>query len=286
MEWGGFVTIIMKKYHGLGNDYLVLDPNKNSIKLDKENIKLICHRNLGAGSDGILYGPILENRKIKVKIYNPDGSEAEKSGNGVRIFSKYLLDEGYVTGKSFLLSTLGGDVKVEYIEKNGCIVKVDMGKVTFLSNEIPVKGEKREVLNEHMSFNDKEYKVSCVSIGNPHCVIPMKEVSKELAIELGPYVENSDNFPKRINMQLLQVLDRNNIRIEIYERGAGYTLASGSSSCAAASVAYKLGLVDNDITVHMPGGELFIQIDQDGMIKMTGPVKKIGTITLDEEFFN
>ena len=286
MEWGGFVTIIMEKYHGLGNDYLVLDPNKNSIKLDKENIKLIWHRNLGAGSDGILYGAILENGKIKVKIYNPDGSEAEKSGNGVRIFSKYLLDEGYVTGKGFLLSTLGGDVKVEYIEKNGCIIKVDMGKVTFLSNEIPIKGEKREVVNEHMSFNDKEYKVSCVSIGNPHCVIPMKEVSKELAIELGPYVENSDNFPKRINMQLLQVIDRNNIRIEIYERGAGYTLASGSSSCAAASVAYKLGLVDNDITVHMPGGELFIQIDQDGMIKMTGPVKKIGTITLEEEFFN
>ncbi len=181
---------------------------------------------------------------------------------------------------------MGGDVKVEYIEKNGCIIKVDMGKVTFLSNEIPIKGEKREVVNEHMSFNDKEYKVSCVSIGNPHCVIPMKEVSKELAIELGPYVENSDNFPKRINMQLLQVIDRNNIRIEIYERGAGYTLASGSSSCAAASVAYKLGLVDNDITVHMPGGELFIQIDQDGMINMTGPVKKIGTITLEEEFFN
>ena len=170
MEWGGFVTIIMKKYHGLGNDYLVLDPNKNSIKLDKENIKLICHRNLGAGSDGILYGPILENRKIKVKIYNPDGSEAEKSGNGVRIFSKYLLDEGYVTGKSFLLSTLGGDVKVEYIEKNGCIVKVDMGKVTFLSNEIPVKGEKREVLNEHMSFNDKEYNVGCCNEALFDCV--------------------------------------------------------------------------------------------------------------------
>ncbi len=266
---------ILEKYHGLGNDYLVLDPNLNSIKLTEEKIKKICNRNFGVGSDGILYGPILKDNKIKVRIFNPDGSEAEKSGNGVRIFSKYLLDKGYVKEKTFILSTLGGDVKVEYLDKAGEKIKVAMGKVTFESEEIPVSGEKRKVINETFKFKGKEYKGTCVSIGNPHCVIPMKNISKNLAESLGPYVENYKEFPNKINMQLLEVIDRNNIKIEIYERGAGYTLASGSSSCAAASVAYELGLVDNKVKVHMPGGVLDIEILKDKMVYMVGPVEYI-----------
>ena len=266
---------ILEKYHGLGNDYLVLDPNLNSIELTEEKIKKICNRNFGVGSDGILYGPILKDNKIKVRIFNPDGSEAEKSGNGVRIFSKYLLDKGYVKEKTFILSTLGGDVKVEYLDKDGEKIKVAMGRVTFESEEIPVSGEKRKVINETFNFKGKEYKGTCVSIGNPHCVIPMKNISKNLAESLGPYVENYKEFPNKINMQLLEVIDRNNIKIEIYERGAGYTLASGSSSCAAASVAYELGLVDNKVKVHMPGGVLDIEILKDKMVYMIGPVEYI-----------
>lgn len=265
----------LEKYDGLGNDYLVLDPNLNSIELTKEKIKKICNRNFGVGSDGILYGPILKDNKIKVRIFNPDGSEAEKSGNGVRIFSKYLLDNGYIKEKTFILSTLGGDVKVEYLDKMGKKIKVAMGKVTFESEEIPVSGEKRKVINETFNFNGKEFKGTCVSIGNPHCVIPMKNISKDLAERLGPYVENYKDFPNKINMQLLEVIDRNNIKIEIYERGAGYTLASGSSSCAASCAAYELGLVDNKVKVHMPGGILDIEILKDKMVYMTGPVEYI-----------
>lgn len=265
----------LEKYDGLGNDYLVLDPNLNSIELTEEKIKKICNRNFGVGSDGILYGPILKDNKIKVRIFNPDGSEAEKSGNGVRIFSKYLLDKGYIKEKTFILSTLGGDVKVEYLDKMGEKIKVAMGKVTFESEEIPVSGEKRKVINETFNFNGKEFKGTCVSIGNPHCVIPMKNISKDLAERLGPYVENYKNFPNKINMQLLEVIDRNNIKIEIYERGAGYTLASGSSSCAASCAAYELGLVDNKVKVHMPGGILDIEILKDKMVYMTGPVEYI-----------
>ena len=265
----------LEKYDGLGNDYLVLDPNLNSIELTKEKIKKICNRNFGVGSDGILYGPILKDNKIKVRIFNPDGSEVEKSGNGVRIFSKYLLDKGYIKEKTFILSTLGGDVKVEYLDKMGEKIKVAMGKVTFESEEIPVSGEKRKVINETFNFNGKEFKGTCVSIGNPHCVIPMKNISKDLAERLGPYVENYKDFPNKINMQLLEVIDRNNIKIEIYERGAGYTLASGSSSCAASCAAYELGLVDNKVKVHMPGGILDIEILKDKMVYMTGPVEYI-----------
>lgn len=278
------MKIELPKYHGLGNDYLVFDPQKYNCELNEAQIRLICHRNFGVGSDGILYGPILINNKIAVKIYNPDGSEAEKSGNGVRVFSKYLKDAGYVTSRCFTLTTLGGDVEVEFLEGSGELLKVLMGKTTYLSKEIPVAGEARQVINETMAFNGEKYKVTCLSIGNPHCVIPMQKISKELACELGPHVESSENFPNRINMQLLKVLDRNSIEIEIYERGAGYTLASGSSSCAAASAAFKLGLVDNQVTVNMPGGSLQIDIQPDESVYMTGSVSSVGTMTLSQRF--
>lgn len=278
------MEIIMEKYHGLGNDYLVIDPYKNNIELNEENIKLICNRNYGVGSDGILYGPIFDSGKIKVKIYNPDGSEAEKSGNGVRIFSRYLLDEGYVNGKTFILTTLGGDVEVEYMNKEGSMLKVAMGKVTFKSDDIPVTGYTREVINEEMKFNGVYYNATCLSIGNPHCVIILDNISEKLVKEIGPFVENAEYFPNRINLQIVKVIDRNNIKIEIYERGAGYTLASGSSSCAAASAVYKLGLVDKKVNVHMPGGVLNIEIMEDGMIYMIGPVMKIGSIKVAEQF--
>ncbi len=276
----------LQKYHGLGNDYLVYDPKNNTLPLNEQRIKLICDRNFGAGSDGILFGPISGGGKIAVKIYNPDGSEAEKSGNGVRIFSKYLKDAGYVTGSHFILGTLGGDVSVEYLNDEGDLLKVLMGKTTFLSSKIPVVGEERQVINETMTFHRKSYRVTCLSIGNPHCVIPMKVINKEKACKLGPYVESSRYFPNRINMQLLKVLDRKNIQIEIYERGAGYTLASGSSGCAAASAAHKLGLADSRVTVHMPGGSLEIEIRPDESVYMTGKVNSIGTVILSRQFVN
>ena len=278
------MKIELPKYHGLGNDYLVFDPQKIDFELSEARIKLICHRNFGVGSDGILYGPIFEKDSISVRIYNPDGSEAEKSGNGVRIFSKYLKDAGYVAHRRFTLATLGGDVKVEYLDDSGEQLRVLMGKASFRSLEIPVAGADRQVIDEAMIFHGQAYRVTCLSIGNPHCVIPMEEISKEKACALGPYVENSEHFPRRINMQLVKIIDRNNIEIEIYERGAGYTLASGSSSCAAASAAYKLGLVDRQVTVHMPGGALQIDRSDDGSVFMTGSVASIGTMVLSRRF--
>lgn len=260
------------KYHALGNDYLVIDPNLADIRLTTNVIKLICHRNFGIGSDGILYGPIFERGVMGLKIFNPDGSEAEKSGNGIRIFASYLFERGYQKKKIFQLQTKGGPVSVEILDSLGEMVKVDMGPVTFDSRLIPVSGQPREVINERIHINDKEYRATCLSIGNPHCVILLNEISKDLVMQLGPNVEKNPLFPNRINLQLLKVIDSNHIQIEIWERGAGYTLASGSSSCAAASAAYKLGLVDNLIEVKMPGGIINIEIKDDGHVLMTGPV--------------
>lgn len=274
------------KYHALGNDYIVLDPNKISspLKLKPEQIKLICHRNLGIGSDGILLGPTAELSSLlpfSVKIFNPDGSEAEKSGNGIRIFARYLRDKGYVKESSFVLTTKGGEVLVEFLGGKSDLIRVDMGRSTFQSQKIPVCGKNREVVNESLIIGKQKFKVTCVSVGNPHCVIPLKTISPELAKKIGPLVENHKIFPRRINMQLVKIIDKKNIQIEIWERGAGYTLASGSSSCAAVTAAHRLGLVGKSVSVQMPGGKLKIDLRDDGHVLMTGPVTRVASGALD-----
>ena len=280
------MSIVLSKYQGTGNDYLILDPNRNEVTMQQRKVEMICRRNFGVGSDGILYGPVKRDGKIFLKIYNPDGSEAERSGNGIRIFAKYLLDRGYVKAEKFLLSlSMGGEVEVSFLNEDGTDIEVNMGRVDFASEHIPVTGPEREVINEPMMFHDHFYNVTCLAVGNPHCVIMMEDVNGELARELGPYVERDSHFPNRMNMQLLKVVDRENICIEIYERGTGYTLASGSSACAAAAAAYRMGLTERNVTVHMPGGALRIRVEEDYSIHMRGSVGYIGEIILAEDFF-
>ena len=226
------MKVVVERYHGLGNDYLVFDPNHNELKLDEANVKMLCDRNEGLGADGVLEGPILKEDGMHVKVWNPDGSESETSGNGVRIFAKYLKDASYVQKKNFKLYTGNGPVEVTFLNEDGSRLRVSMGKLSFWSDEIPVIGERREVINEDM------YPVTCVSIGNPHCVIPMREISKPLVCKIGDYSEIARYFPNRINTQIMQVIDKENIAIEIFERGEGYTRASGTGACAAAGVAY------------------------------------------------
>ncbi len=277
-------TITLEKYHGLGNDYLVLDPNRSHLQLQKRKIEMLCCRNFGVGADGLLYGPILEEGKISLRIFNPDGSEAEESGNGLRIFAKYLLDEGYVKPQEFTLHTLGGQVKIEFLDEEGNVIRVNMGKPAYAGNQMPLSGLEGEVVNAHLRFHGNDYNTTCLSIGNPNCVIMMEEITPQKAKALGPYVEGAAYFPNRINMQLCKVLDRKNLAIEIYERGAGYTLASGTGACAAAVAAERMGLVGRQVTVHMQGGSLSIEIGEDGSVYMTGPAEKIGTIALAEDF--
>ena len=277
------MQIVLEKYHGLGNDYLVFDPNKNELELNEANVKMICNRNVGLGSDGILEGPLL-GEHLAVKIWNPDGSVAEKSGNGVRIFAKYLKDAGYVQKKNYELMTDGGIVEVTYLNEEGSRLRISMGKLSFVSEEIPVIGERREVINEDMVFGNNLYPATCVSVGNPHCVIPMQEISKELVCKIGVHSERARYFPERVNTEIMKVTDRNNIAIETYERGAGYTMATGTGACAAAAVAYKLGLTENKMLVHMPGGDLQVEITDDWNVYITGDVLYIAEIKLSTEF--
>ncbi|MCC5638230.1 diaminopimelate epimerase [Nostoc sp. CHAB 5844] len=271
------------KYHALGNDYLVINPQDLSFPLTPEQIKIICHRNFGIGSDGILLGPLAsEKAQFALRIFNPDASEAEKSGNGLRIFSRYLWDSGLVSEEPFSIETVGGLVQ-SVVQNAGRTVQVEMGKVSFWSNDIPIVGDRREVIKEQINLDDETFTFCAATIGNPHCVIPLAEVDAVIAKKYGPILEIHPFFPNRTNVQFMQVLNRNTIKIEIWERGAGYTLASGSSSSAAAAVAHKLGLCDSSITVQMPGGEILIQIKDDFHISMTGSVTKVAQGELSAE---
>ena len=273
------------KYHALGNDYIVIHPAELKEEISLDVVRLICHRNYGVGSDGILLGPLdSQSCDFALRIFNPDGSEAEKSGNGLRIFARSIIDESLSNELTFTVETLGGAVSCE-VSPDGRIVKVEIGKVSFDSTIIPVEGVPREVLNETLEIDGRSLKICAATVGNPHCVVLSKEPSPEEAHWYGPKIEIDPRFPHRTNVQFMRVLDRSNIQIEIWERGAGYTLASGSSSTAAAAVAYRFGLCDSDITVHMPGGQIMVRFDDDFAATMTGPVTKVCDGNIANEMF-
>ena len=273
------------KYHGLGNDYIVIDPESFSGELTPSLIQTICHRNFGVGSDGVLLGPIrTQETPFFLRIFNPDGSEAEKSGNGLRIFSRYLWDKKRIDDGPVSILTKGGMVQATVLD-GGRSVTVEMGRVSFNSADIPVTGPSREVLNEPMEIRGEELSFHAATIGNPHCIILRDQISADEAKRLGPLIERHPFFPNKTNVQFMRIIDRNTIAIEIWERGAGYTLASGSSSCASAAVAHRLGLCDWDIVVRMPGGKMEIHLTKDYLIRMTGPVVKIAEGIVSPDMF-
>jgi len=273
------------KYHALGNDYIVIPVTESTRKLKTKHIKLICHRNYGVGSDGILLGPLRSTKcDFRLRIFNPDGSEAEKSGNGLRIFSRFLWDEGSIRHQPFTIETPGGAVACT-VDSDGKNVTVEMGRVSFDSTKIPVTGTQREVLREQIEIGDRIFEFCAATVGNPHCIVLCNAPTANVAKRYGPLIERDARFPNRTNVQFMAVIDRRNIRIEIWERGAGYTLASGSSSTAAAAVAKKLGFCNSDICVHMPGGALAIRISDDFEATMKGPVIRICSGDIDDEIY-
>jgi diaminopimelate epimerase len=274
------------KSHGLGNDYFVLNEADLTFSLNEKSIQLLCDVHYGIGSDGILLKVASLKADFGLKIYNPDGSEAEKSGNGLRIFAKYLYDYGHTSGKKFTIETPGGLVTAEVTrETDGKAnqVKVDMGKAIFSSHQVPVNCDEPECFDHPLNLIDETYLVNCVSVGNPHCVILRDRLIKAEILKHGSEIENHPLFPNRINVQFAKVLSRSEVEILIWERGAGYTLASGSSSCAVAAVMVKKGLTDRKLTLKMPGGTLQIEIDEWWNIRMEGEVKEVASGCLSNE---
>lgn len=259
------------KSHGLGNDYLVVDPASlpDRIELTPATVRLICDRHRGVGSDGILEPRPVDDPRQQVfglRIWNPDGSEAEKSGNGLRIFAKWLYEHGHVAGTSFAIATPGGRAAVSLVvdEASGRVtsVTVDMGIATFAPvNRLMVDGA--------------DLAVTALSVGNPHCVVVVPDLDAVNLARLGPLIERHPAFPERTNVQFAQPVDARRVRALIWERGAGETQASGSSSCAIAAACHRLGLTGRDVAVLMPGGELAVRIDERDRLWLSGPVEEV-----------
>jgi diaminopimelate epimerase len=251
---------VLTKSHGLGNDYLVADPTELPFAVTAERVRLLCDRHLGVGSDGLL---LLEG-STGLRIINPDGSEAEKSGNGIRIFARWLVSSGRVSASEFVVHTRGGDVPVSVI---GSKVTADMGAARFGS----------------VTSLDIAPRVVTVDMGNPHCVVPRTTLDITELRKLGPLIEHHTAFPNRTNVQLARAATRDRLELLIWERGAGETQASGSSACAAFAALHHLGQVDRAVTASMPGGELQLWLDQADHIWMRGPVEEVAHITLSPD---
>jgi diaminopimelate epimerase len=256
---------VLTKSHGLGNDYLVADPAALPFAVTPDRIRLLCDRHTGVGSDGLL----LLDGEMCVRIFNPDGSEAEKSGNGLRIFARWLYATGRARSRRFAIRTRGGDAPVEVAEDGQ--VTVDMGTPEFREDllQIEIEGQRLRVV--------------ALSIGNPHCVIFRNELDVTELRRIGPLVERDVAFPNRTNVQLAHVADRHTVELLIWERGAGETQASGSSACAVAAAAHRAGLVETDVTARMPGGELFVRVEPAGRLWLRGPVEEIAQISLSPD---
>lgn len=273
------------KSHGLGNDYIVMVVPPGG-DWTPERIRLLCDRNFGIGSDGIL-ALTCDREPFGLRIFNPDGSEAEKSGNGLRIFAKFLFEFGYVESRTFRIETLGGKVLAEvFPDANGRVgrVRVDMGRYTFEPREIGILDRDIPFVEDLLELGpDLRIKGTAVSVGNPHFVFFRDELDDALMKDWGPRIENHPMFSRRINTQMVRVSGPSEIEIRIWERGAGWTLASGSSSCAAASVAVHMGKVQSPVRVRMPGGELTISLGADREIRMEGPVAEVMTGNLSPD---
>ncbi len=278
-----------RKYQALGNDYIVLDPHDWPEPPAEARIQRICDRHRGIGADGILWGPAKlrgASGAFGVRLYNPDGGEFEKSGNGLRIFARYLWDQRLPASPDFDIDTPAGVVTAHILDADGARIAMDMGRLSFNSREIGIAGPAREVIEETVDAGGRSMRVTAATLGNPHCVVFVDSqtgeafsgfdgLSPHLARAFGPQLERLSLYPNRANVQFVEVVDSHTLRIEIWERGAGYTLASGTSSCAAAGAAIRTGRCASPITVLMPGGSMLVEVAPDWSVRLTGTVEPV-----------
>jgi diaminopimelate epimerase len=276
--------------HGLGNDYLALNPRDLDFRLTPRTIRAICDRHWGVGSDGILALTPSRKADFGLRIFNPDGSEAEKSGNGLRIFGCYLYHTGKTRRRSFTVETKGGVVRISLaVNRSGEVTgaTVEMGQASFNPAALPCRLRAAELVRQPITAAGRKLSFTGVSVGNPHCVVfkPRgQRWTRDELLTLGPALENHQAFPKRVNVQLAMPTGPHALFILIWERGAGETQASGSSACAAASAAVRMGLVQSPVTVRAPGGTLRIAVDPQFNLTMQGPVAEVAQGTLSPAF--
>ena len=268
--------------HGLGNDYIVIDDRDQKISDASALAKKLCERRFSVGADGLLLVCNSKVADVKMRIFNADGSEAEMCGNGIRCFSKYCFENGIAKKEAFSVETLSGIKPVWLAVKDGeaQVVKVDMGAPNWERSAIPMLGEGTSI-NENLEVDGELYKVTCLSMGNPHCVTFVDNVDEFSVDYVGPIIENHKAFPKRTNVGFVQVLNKAELKVRVWERGCGETLACGTGTCAAVAAANKLGKVGNKVTVHVLGGELQVEVGK--TLFLSGAAEKVYEGTLFEE---
>ena len=275
------------KGHGLGNDYVAVEMDGLGFALTPPAVRLLCNRHHGIGADGILARVPAEGADFGLRIFNPDGSEAEKSGNGLRIFAAYLLEGGRVgLRRPFTVQTPGGTVRMEILHASddGVLsVEVEMGTATFRSADVGLGGPDRETENEPLELESGDVvHVNTVSVGNPHCVVFQDALDVETLRRRGPQVSTHPSFARGVNVQFAVPREPDALDAWVWERGAGETRASGSSACAVAAAAVRRGMVsERQVEVRMPGGALHVHVRDDWSLVLRGPVESVcrGTLT-------
>ncbi len=278
------------KGHALGNDYLVVDPAELDFRLTRSAVRSLCDRQRGLGGDGVLAVAPARGADFGLRIYNPDGSEAETSGNGLRIFARYLRASGRTRRTRFRIETRGGEVGVElHLDRRREVdrVTVAMGPADFRPASLPCTLRVDELIAQPLEVAGRRLRFTGASIGNPHCVVFRRKGrswSREELLVLGPALERHAIFPRRTNVQLAVPTGPRALFIRIWERGAGETRASGSSACAAASAAVRLGLVRSPVLVEAPGGSLRVRVDREFDVTLIGPVAEVARGQLSASF--
>lgn len=271
------------KMHGIGNDYVYVDCFEETVENPSEVAVKISDRHFGVGSDGLILIKPSKVADFEMAMYNADGSRGEMCGNGIRCVAKYVYDRGLTDKTSLSIETLAGIKYIDLTVENGkvSLVRVNMGAPELLADKIPVISDTKEVIAQPLLVNGKTYDVTCVSMGNPHCITFMEEdVRKFDLTTVGPAFENHEKFPNRINTEFVNVLDKKTLRMRVWERGSGETLACGTGACATAVAAIVNGLTEEEVTVELLGGNLQIRWDREqNLVFMTGPA----TIVFDGE---
>ena len=267
------------KMQGIGNDYVYVNCLQETIENPSELAKKISDRHYGVGSDGLIMINPSDKADFEMEMYNADGSRGEMCGNGIRCVAKYVYDYGLTDKTSISVETLAGIKYLDLTVEDGkvVLVKVDMGKPMLRPEEVPVVSEKEEVIDEPITVDGQEYRMTCVSMGNPHAVVFIDQDVKEFPLEtVGVKFENHERFPKRVNTEFVNVLDRHTAQMRVWERGSGETLACGTGACAVAVACALNGLTEDEVTVKLLGGDLQIKWDREkNTVYMTGPAEVV-----------
>ena len=267
------------KMQGIGNDYVYVNCLQETIENPSELAKKISDRHYGVGSDRLIMINPSDKADFEMEMYNADGSRGEMCGNGIRCVAKYVYDYGLTDKTSISVETLAGIKYLDLTVEDGkvVLVKVDMGKPMLRPEEVPVVSEKEEVIDEPITVDGQEYRMTCVSMGNPHAVVFIDQDVKEFPLEtVGVKFENHERFPKRVNTEFVNVLDRHTAQMRVWERGSGETLACGTGACAVAVACALNGLTEDEVTVKLLGGDLQIKWDREkNTVYMTGPAEVV-----------